>query len=95
MPNYAIRVELRGYPTAEEYQRLHVLMASMGFPNTIRGASGNGEIRNFSLPRAVYFGFSVNDCATVRNQVVAAVKTNIQTDIIVFVVESVNWAMGW
>ena len=35
MPNYAIRVELRGYPTAEHYETLHALMARKGFKQTI------------------------------------------------------------
>lgn len=95
MPNYAIRVELRGAPTAQQYQNLHVLMRNMGFLLTVRGAAADGSMSDFNLPHGIYFGASMLDCATVRTTVTNAIKAQIQPEVMVFVVESVTWAMGW
>ena len=37
MADYAIRVELQGYPTREEYEALHALMAQKGFYQSVSG----------------------------------------------------------
>jgi hypothetical protein len=37
MVTYIARVELRGNPTRETYDRLHVLMSKLGFKQTIDG----------------------------------------------------------
>jgi hypothetical protein len=94
MPDYAVRVELRGYPSAEEYQTLHALMARKGFAQTIAGVDTQGNQRRFSLPHAVYYGSSVADCGAVRDSVMGSVKGEVQEDVIVFVVQAQTWSIG-
>jgi hypothetical protein len=94
MPNYAIRVELKGDPPAERYESLHALMAQKGFHQIIAGVDTQGNKRNFALPHAMYYGASVNDCPSVRDSLSAAIKAQIQKDIIVFVVQAETWAIG-
>lgn len=95
MPNYAIRVELRGDPSSEEYETLHALMARKGFKQTIDGLDTEGNKKRFNLPHAVYYGSSEDSCSTVRDSVRKAVKAEVQDDIIVFVVQAETWALGW
>jgi hypothetical protein len=91
MSEYAIRVELRGNPSYEEYEKLHALMTKKGFVRTIVGSDG----KSYSLPHATYWGSSPSDVGSVRNTIRNAVKSEIQDSIIVFVVQSSNWALGW
>jgi hypothetical protein len=94
MPDYAIRVELRGNPSADEYQTLHSLMGRKGFAQTISGVDHSGSRRLFSLPHAVYYGSSPSDCAAVRDSVLSAVKAEVQREVIVFVVQAETWSLG-
>jgi hypothetical protein len=93
--DYAIRVELRGNPTREEYETLHALMSRKGFYQTISGSDAQGNRRGFNLPHAVYYGSSTANCGAVRDSVRDAVKAEVQADIIVLVVEATTWALGW
>jgi len=95
MSNYAIRVELRGNPTYDQYTTLHALMAKQGFLQTINGNDNQGKQQKFNLPHAVYYGASNPSCGAVRDAVISAVKTQVQKDILVFVVQAENWALGW
>jgi hypothetical protein len=92
MAKYAIRVELRGNPTYQEYETLHALMARMGFLQTIDGVDRRGNPTRSNLPHAVYYGASAADCGTVRDNVATAVKAQVQNNIIVFVVQAATWA---
>jgi hypothetical protein len=65
MPNFAIRVELRGYPTREQYDALHALMARKGFLQNIAGVDSQGNHKQVALPHAVYFGASTASCTAV------------------------------
>lgn len=94
MPDYAVRVELRGNPPAERYQILHSLMARKGFAQTIAGVDSQNNQRRFNLPHAVYYGASGADCSAVRDSVVGSVKSEVQQDITVFVVQVQTWALG-
>ncbi len=94
MPDYAVRVELRGHPSAEEYQTLHALMARKGFAQSIAGVDTQGNQRRFSLPHAVYYGSSSADCAAVRDSVLSAVKAEVKNDVIVFAVQAETWSIG-
>ena len=94
MADYAVRVELRGNPSKEVYQTLHALMARKGFAQTIAGVDAKGNQRRFSLPHAVYYGASGADCGAVRDSVVGSVKSEVQEDIIVFVVQAQTWSIG-
>jgi len=95
MPNYAIRVELRGNPSAEEYANLHELMARRGFQQTVAGVDNQGSSKRFALPHATYYGSSDSDCSSVRDSLSQAIKAQIQSDIVVFVVQSATWAIGY
>jgi len=94
MPDYAVRVELRGNPSTEEYQALHALMARKGFIQTIAGVDIQGNQKRFNLPHAVYYGSSSADCGAVRDSVLRSVKSEVQNDVIVFAVQAQNWSIG-
>jgi hypothetical protein len=94
MPSYAIRVELRGNPSADEYQTLHSLMGRKGFAQTIAGVDRSGNRRHFSLPHAVYYGSSPSNCAAVRDSILTAIKAEVQQDVIVFAVQAETWCLG-
>ncbi|MFZ3279095.1 MAG: hypothetical protein WA182_19530 [Candidatus Sulfotelmatobacter sp.] len=93
MADFAIRVELRGNPSAETYAALHALMAKKGFKQTIAGVDPKGNARTFNLPHAVYYGSSADSCSVVADSVAKDVRAQIQNDIIVFAVQSVDWAL--
>lgn len=93
MPNYAVRVELKGNPGYLEYEKLHQVMANLGFYKTVAGIADNGNQVSWNLPHALYFGFSNDDVATVRDKVAIAART-IQSGVIVFIDQSVTWAIG-
>jgi hypothetical protein len=94
MPNFAIRVELRGNPTREQYETLHVLMARKGFLQTVSGVDSQGNQKQVALPHAVYYGASTASCASVRDAVVSAVQSQVQRDMVVFVVQAETWALS-
>jgi hypothetical protein len=87
MSNYDVRVELRGNPSFEQYEKLHSLMKGKGFYQTIGSTH--------DLPHATYFGSSTLDCAKLRDDLQASIKAKVQNSIIVFVVQSATWALGW
>lgn len=49
MALFVVRVELRGTPTREDYDRLHAAMRKASFSQTIAGSTGT-----FNLPHATY-----------------------------------------
>jgi hypothetical protein len=90
MAAYAIRVELRGDPSFQEYEKLHQLMNGLGFGRTVSGMAGVSQ-----LPHATYYGYSNSGVEQVRDLVRDSVKTQIQNNILVFVAKTETWAMGW
>jgi hypothetical protein len=94
MADFAIRVELQGYPTREQYEVLHALMARKGFHQTVNGTDAQGNQKRFTLPHATYYGSSVDSCGGVRDSILKAVQTEVQKDIVVFAVETRTWAWG-
>jgi hypothetical protein len=93
MANFAIRVELRGDPSYETYEKLHALMAKKGFMQTVAGVDLQGNHSTFNLPHAVYYGSSLGSCSAVAESVAQAVKAQIQKDFIVFAVQAETWAL--
>jgi|HubBroStandDraft_5_1064220.scaffolds.fasta_scaffold14347_9 hypothetical protein len=93
MANFAIRVELKGDPSAETYEELHTLMEGKGFDRTIAGVDLKGNSGIFDLPHAVYYGASTDSCSAVAESVAKAIKAEIQSNIIVFAVEATHWAL--
>jgi hypothetical protein len=57
MAQYFIRVELKGYPSGENYENLHALMANNNWSQTVTGMS-NGKSVLVNLPYATYQGTS-------------------------------------
>jgi hypothetical protein len=94
MPDYAIRVELRGNPSAAEYERLHTLMAQRGFGRTVTGVDKQQNPSTVDLPHATYYGSSNSDCGSMRDSLSAAIRAQIQQDIVMFVVQAATWATG-
>ena len=94
MANFAIRVELRGDPSFQTYQKLHALMAKNGFRQTIDGFDLQGNKGKFDLPHAVYYGSSSDACSTLSESVAKQVRAQIQQDIIVFTVQAETWALS-
>ncbi len=95
MAEYVIRVELRGNPPWEQYEKLHALMATVGFLQTVDGVNKKGEQKTFDLPHAVYYGTSDATTSDVRDWVQSNVKGKIQDSILFLVVKSETWALGW
>jgi hypothetical protein len=93
MADFAIRVELRGNPSFETYEKLHALMANKGFMQTVSGVDLQGNHNTFNLPHAVYYGSSLDSCSAVAESVAQAVKAQIQKDIMVFAVKAETWVL--
>jgi hypothetical protein len=70
-------------------------MAKQGFLQTISGTDKKGNQQRYNPPHAVYYSASFQSCGAVRDAVISAVKTQVQKDILVFVVQAENWALGW
>ena len=90
MNSYTIRVELRGDPSYEKYEKLHKLMANLGFGRTVTGSNSAHD-----LPHATYYGNSSATVSAVRDTVRDKVKAQIQNKILVFVAQTETWALGW
>ncbi len=95
MAAYGIRVELLGYPTADQYQSLHTVMANFGFYRTVAGLDPQGNWRHYNLPHGMYYGESNFDVVTLRDQITNSVKIGVQPNVLIFVVQATTWAMGW
>lgn len=94
MADYAIRVELRGNPSAATYDTLHQVMRRLGFGQGIDGVTPQGTAQKFALPHAVYYGSSQHSCEVIRDMVLKAVKSYVQQEVLVFVVQTLTWAIG-
>jgi hypothetical protein len=93
MADFAIRVELRGDPSAETYEELHALMSAKGFERTVTGFDLKGNAGAFDLPHALYYGSSTDSCSAVAESVAKDVRAQIQKNIIVFAVQAETWAL--
>jgi hypothetical protein len=95
VPNYAIRVELRGNPSAERYESLHALLARLGFGRTVTGVDKQERPSTVDLPHAAYYGSSPSDCPSLRGSIAAPIRAEIRQDIVIFVVQAETWATGY
>ena len=91
MAAYTIRVELKGNPTYQEYEKLHAQMASLGYQRYVNGVNGKNEQANFDLPTALYYGTSDQSTGTVRDNVAVRAQS-VQKGVVVFVAQTVDWA---
>lgn len=70
MSNFSVRVEILGYPTAQQYEQLHAYMEGAGFSRFIVSDDG----RRFKLPPAEYdFSSTSLNAEGVRQRAAAAV----------------------
>ncbi len=70
-----VRVELKGYATEMEYQKLHQEMSKRGFSRMIRG----NDNRNYTLPPAEYYAPNVDSaraCQIGREAAMATGKSH-------------------
>jgi hypothetical protein len=82
------RVELRGSPSAEIYQRLHDYMRGLNWFTTITGSSTS------TLPHATYQAVcsAAPDVLARAKQLKLGIEANVWTSALVLVVEATNWA---
>ena len=87
MPMFFCRVELRGNPPSDAYERLHAFMQAAGFYRNISDSAS----RKFQLPHAMYF---VNGQYVLANVQDAALKAarQVQQDILVLTVQAADWS---
>lgn len=89
MAAYTIRVELKGDPSYAEYEKLHAVMAQLGFFQSV----WNGG-KSYALPHATYYGDVQASGQDVLNAVQANVK-KVQSNILIFVAKTETWLMAW
>jgi hypothetical protein len=91
-PTYLARVELRGAPSRETYDKLHALMSSLGFEQTIKGVYDETHISvEADLPHATYAGLSDLAATRITSYLAEQIKNAIQPDIVLLVVRFDKW----
>lgn len=70
MARYITRVELRGSPSAKDYESLHADMEAKGFARTIVGDDGV----TYKLPHAEYYADSTLTTSAICNLAVEVAK---------------------
>lgn len=91
MDHYAIRIELNGKPSADTYQRLHEVLASMNVYRLIWGDGG----QLYEMPHATYVASSALEAEAVRDIIVRNVQPIWQNcDIIVFRYRDAAWQLS-
>jgi hypothetical protein len=87
MDAYVVRVELRGDPPRDVYEKLHALMAENGFGQVIKGIHTVTKAPQESvLPHATYYGVLNLTTEVIRNQLVKQITEEIQPGIVMLVV---------
>lgn len=74
MPNYMVRVELKGNPDTVSYLKLHATTAIQGF---LRVADGQ------PLPHATYYGASSKSPDELSGHLLSVIRRDIQYDVLV------------
>ena len=86
MARYIARVELKGNPSRETYDKLHTLMRDLGFRQTIEGTHDDIRVPVVAdLPHATYAGLSDLSTAEVSIFLAEHIKKAIQPDIALLV----------
>jgi hypothetical protein len=88
MAQLIARIELRGNPSAEVYEKLHLLMKTRGWNQQI--SSTQGEI---SLPHAMYQVESDKNPVDLSISIHKQVKDEVWTKPVVLVMAVANWGM--
>jgi hypothetical protein len=88
MSAFTTRVELHGYASAEDYQRLHQAMEAAGFQRTIKGSNGKW----YHLPTAEYYISGAYTADQVREMAAqAAARTGKEYSILVSISQGCYW----
>jgi hypothetical protein len=85
------RIELRGNPSLEVYQRLHDYMESLNWLRTISGTKTTG------LPHATYqatFTAPSPDLLKMATDFRTEIEAKIWTKTVVLIIQSSNWAQS-
>jgi hypothetical protein len=86
MLRYIARIELKGNPSRERYDKLHALMSNLGFKQTIAGTHDETCVPVVAdLPHATYAGLSDLSTAEVSSFLAEQIKKAIQPDIVLLV----------
>jgi hypothetical protein len=86
MARYIARVELKGNPSRETYEKLHALMSNLGFKQTIAGTHDETRVPVVAgLPHVTYAGLSDLSTAEVSSFLAERIKKAIQPDIVLLV----------
>lgn len=89
MAHLFIRVELRGSPGWEDYEKLHAFMETKNWFRTIQGTAGRSD-----LPHAMYQGNSDKDISEITSALRNGIEANVWTKAVVLVVSAQNWSMS-
>jgi hypothetical protein len=89
MSQYFARVELQGYPTEDQYQRLHNAMDNIGFKRMLIG----NDRRTYKLPTATYYKPVSFSAVAQERDSVRTVANNISTNNLVLVIDAKD--AGW
>jgi hypothetical protein len=84
------RVELRGSPGEDVYERLHEYMESLYWYRTIAGSTGR-----VTLPHATYqatVSAATPDLMAMGNTLKSGIESTIWTKALVLVLQATNWA---
>jgi hypothetical protein len=89
MAQLFIRVELRGNPSWQDYDNLHVYMGKNNWHRKIQGSAGES-----TLPHAMYQGHSDKDISALTSALRKGIEANVWTQAVVLVMSTVVWSMA-
>ena len=93
MAHFIARVELKGDPPRQLYEKLHALMAEVGFVQTITGTHIDTEqYIESALPHATYYGTSTLETEMLKESLANRIRKSIQPKIDILVVRFDQWA---
>lgn len=89
MAQIFIRVELRGNPTYQDYEKLHTFMERKNWYRAINGTAGRSM-----LPHAMYQGTSDAEPSKIASALRSEIQAEVWTVAIVLVISALSWGMN-
>jgi hypothetical protein len=89
MAQIVIRVELRGNPTYQDYEKLHTFMEQKKWYRAINGTAGRGM-----LPHSMYQGASDAEPRKIASALRSEIQAEVWTIVIVLVINTLSWGMN-
>lgn len=89
MAQILIRVELRGNPTYQDYEKLHSYMERNNWLRTIDGTAGRS-----TLPHAMYQGTSDVEPSKIAAGLRSGIQAEVWTVAVVLVINALTWGMN-